>query len=181
MNSNYNIQITQNHVLIPDVCKTRIRALTCIWFENKFEDVFKVNSIMNVSSYHRYIDDFNACFFGKGDSFQRYLLSDGNTMDWLRHFYGNADSDTFDAIILSLFTKYITILHEDLVFSKHDKLHVRRPPSLVSPKRAKQVEDLCRYVDHVTSLDFADSNFPFISKEEASFIQRLRETSNVDN
>jgi len=161
-----DLQVTPSKVLINSSALQRVRELTDIWFLNKFDVVFTVSAKFDVSSYNAAINEMQIEFFGKRNTFQAYLISDGNTMDWLRHFYGEADEDTFHGVVLNLFLKFVELVHKEEIYALEDRLHIRRPTVLSNPKRAVRLQKyyswLASTADTAYPISPADDNFPFI-------------------
>jgi len=161
-----DLQVTSSKILINSSALQRVRELTDIWFLNKFDVVFNVSAKFDVSSYNAAVNELEIQYFGKRNSFQAYLISDGNTMDWLRHFYGETDEDTFHGVVLNLFLKFVELVHKEEVYALEDRLHIRRPTVLSNPKRAASLQKyyswLASTADTAYPISPADDNFPFI-------------------
>jgi hypothetical protein len=168
-----DVQVTKTKILLTNDAAARLKELTDIWFMNKFDAVFSKKAEFGVSSYHAAVGEFQVSFFGKRDTFQTFLLSDGNTMEWLRHFYGLTEEETFHGVVLNLFLRYVQQMHDDALSAVHDRLHAktfeRKQVQLARPARAAQLQKyyewLAKSVETSYPLEVADSNFPFIHYE----------------
>jgi len=181
-----NVIIAKDKTHITGETIARLRHLTDIWFRNDFGSVFNVESKFVCSGFTRCVADFTVSYFGIRDSFQNYLLSDGNTIDWLRHFYTTTEEETFHEIIATLFSKYVSAIHNDLYMSVLEDKHIVAKPSLKNPKRYAALQKQLGYVTRQAEtrdlhLQIADQHFPFCPVDLLYKLQTERQTRVSDD